>query len=78
MGWEIYPQGYLTYAHDTQNCPPVYITENGVAFYESPADNGIVQDKNRISFFTGLSLLPAQSHCRGSDVRGYFVLVFGG
>jgi beta-glucosidase len=30
--------------------PPVHITENGVAFIESPADNGIVSDKNRISF----------------------------
>jgi beta-glucosidase len=79
MGWEIYPQGLLELMRmirkDYGN-PPVHITENGVAFIESPADNGIVSDKNRISFLQDYLSYLHKAILEGSDIRGYFVWSF--
>jgi beta-glucosidase len=79
MEWEVYPSGIkdlLDVVRTQYNNPPVYITENGAAFNESPSQDGIVHDQNRIQFMT--SYLKNIHHAiqEGSDLRGYFAWSF--
>lgn len=79
MGWEIYPPGIkdlLDWVRETYNNPPVYITENGAAFNESPGSDGIVHDQNRIEFISSYLKNIHHSIQEGSDVRGYFAWSF--
>src|SRR5690606_16363729 len=47
-GWEVYPRAFtdvLNWVRTRYGNPPVYITENGSAFYDPPvAENGKVED----------------------------------
>jgi beta-glucosidase len=75
-GWEVYPEGLtdvLKWVHARYGQPPVYITENGAAFYDPPvAEGGRVQDVLRIDYLRK-HLLAAQAAVRaGVDLRGYF------
>jgi beta-glucosidase len=79
MGWEIYPKGIkdlLDTVRKKYNNPPVYITENGVAFFESPSDDGIIHDRNRIQFIDSYLRNIHHAIQEGSDVRGYFAWSF--
>lgn len=74
-GWEVYEQGLtdiLLWVSATYGNPPVYVTENGSAFYDAPkATGGRVHDPLRVDYL--------QRHLRavhaaieaGADVRGY-------
>jgi beta-glucosidase len=79
MGWEIYPQGIYNILKKIQNDygnPPVYITENGVAFIEELNSDGGLEDDNRIEFLK--KYLSKVSHAihEGADIKGYFVWSF--
>jgi beta-glucosidase len=75
-GWEVYPQGLtdtLRWVADTYGNLPLYITENGAAFYDPPvAGHDPLPDPLRVDYL--------QSHLRaaraaieaGVDLRGYF------
>ncbi|MCC5814404.1 MAG: beta-glucosidase [Leptospira sp.] len=79
MGWEIYPKGIkdlLDWVRTEYDNPPIYITENGAAFYESPGEDGIVHDQNRIHFLKSYLQNIHHSIEEGSDVRGYFAWSF--
>lgn len=79
MGWEIYPQGFsmlLEWIRKEYNNPPIYITENGAAFYESPSDDGKIHDTYRIEFFKKYLANVHHSIQEGSDIRGYFAWSF--
>jgi beta-glucosidase len=54
--------------------PPIYITENGAAFYDPPsAPDGRVEDPLRVAYLRA-HLRAAQAAARqGVDLRGYFV-----
>src|SRR5207253_2753857 len=53
---------------------PIYITENGAAFYDPPtAIDGIVSDPLRIHYIREHLLSVARAIEKGVDVRGYFV-----
>jgi beta-glucosidase len=76
-GWEVYPQGLadvLNWVTTRYDRPPIYITENGAAFYDPPvADAGRVEDPLRVAYLRA-HLLAARSAMRqGVDLRGYFV-----
>ena len=75
MGWEIYPQGLselLVKLHADYALPPIYITENGMASADQPA-NGWVDDASRIDFVQRhLDALRAAMD-QGVDVQGYFL-----
>ncbi|WP_404402844.1 beta-glucosidase [Idiomarina seosinensis] len=76
MGWEVYPQGLteiLTQLKKTYpTLPPVYITENGVAYDDVVCHNKI-NDDNRIDFFQ--QHLNAVEDCinAGIDIKGYYI-----
>ena len=54
--------------------PPVYITENGAAFYDPPvAANGRVIDPLRVDYLRRHIAAVHAARAAGCDVRGYFV-----
>ena len=74
MGWEIYPEGMseiLGMIREDYGNPPVYITENGVSFYEKP-ENGRIEDDNRIEYLKNYLFQCWTSVKKGSDLKGYF------
>lgn len=78
MGWEIYPNGLYEILKMLQNeygNPPVYITENGVAFYE-PKEPKTIQDDNRIQFLKDYLFQVHRAIIKGANVKGYFVWSF--
>jgi beta-glucosidase len=75
--WEVYPQGLtdvLKWVDARYGKPPVYVTENGAAFYDPPsAANGRVEDPLRVAYLRR-HLHAVQAAARdGVDLRGYFV-----
>ena len=74
-GWEVYPQGLtdtLTWIKQRYGNPPVSVTENGAAFYDPPqAENGVVDDPLRVSYFKKHIAAVSDAIAQGCDVRGY-------
>ncbi len=74
MDWEIYPQGFselLTKVRNEYGNPPVFITENGAAYFDEVVD-GVVDDKPRIKYLHDHIDTILKQKQLGSDVRGYF------
>ncbi len=74
-GWEVFPQGLtdtLAWIRERYDNPPVYITENGAAFYDPPvAADGRVRDPLRIDYLRRHLLALRDAIRAGSDIRGY-------
>jgi beta-glucosidase len=77
MAWEVYPQALtdvLLWVRERYGDLPMYITENGAAFYDPPvAQNGTVKDPLRVDYLRAHILAVAEAMKRGARVRGYFV-----
>ena len=75
MGWEVYPDGLrdiLLWAHERYGVP-LYVTENGAAFYDPPAVAGDpLDDPLRVAYFHDHLGAVAEALAAGADVRGYF------
>jgi beta-glucosidase len=76
-GWEVCPQALtdvLVRVKERYGNPPVYVTENGAAFFDPPvADEGGIADPLRVAYLrTHIGALGA-ALAAGVDVRGYFV-----
>ena len=75
--WPVYPQGLtdiLTWFRERYGEMPVYITENGAAFYDPPsAVDGTVDDPLRVHYLKEHIAAVSQAMEKGVDVRGYFV-----
>lgn len=74
MDWEIYPEGMselLTLVRDKYGNPPVFITENGAAYFDD-VDNGVVDDQPRVQYLHDHIKTVLQQKALGSDVKGYF------
>jgi len=74
MGWEIWPEAFrdlLLKLKAEYRLPPLYITENGAAFRDEPAD-GRVDDGERVGYFAAHLRALAEAMAAGVDVRGYF------
>lgn len=76
-GWEVYPDGLydvLTWVRRRYGNVPLYVTENGAAFYDPPVvDEPLLQDPLRVAYLdTHLSAV-RRAIADGVDVRGYFV-----
>ena len=76
-GWEVFAPGLtrvLTWVKERYGNPPVYVTENGAAFFDPPAlDGDRLADPLRVDYLRKhlTALHAAIQH--GVDVRGYFV-----
>jgi len=79
-GWEVFPQGLtdvLTWVRDRYGNPPVYLTENGAAFYDPPAvDGDELADPLRVDYLRRHLRALATAIDQGCDVRGYFAWSF--
>jgi beta-glucosidase/6-phospho-beta-glucosidase/beta-galactosidase len=76
MDWGVTPPGLtavLLDVKETYDSPPVYVTENGCAFPDTPDGAGFVQDWARIDFLRGHLRAVHEAIGAGADVRGYFV-----
>jgi len=75
-GWEVYPQGLTdTLVAITQRYGhrPVYVTENGAAFFDPPvADGDRVRDPLRVDYLRRHLIAVHAALSAGVDVRGYF------
>ncbi|MEP6484409.1 MAG: GH1 family beta-glucosidase [Rudaea sp.] len=74
-GWEVFPQGLtdtLTWIRDRYKNPPVYITENGSAFYDPPvAENDVIDDPLRVNYQKKHLRAVSDAIAQGCDIRGY-------
>ncbi|WP_407351347.1 GH1 family beta-glucosidase [Luteimonas sp. R10] len=76
-GWEVFPQGLtdlLLWFKDTYGDLPVYITENGAAFFDPPvAEEGRIRDPLRVDYLRKHLRAIHDAIEAGVDVRGYMV-----
>ena len=74
--WGICPSqltALLLHIKDDYGNPPVFITENGITFTESPNEDGFVEDQGRINFLRAHFQAAHQALSQGCDLRGYYV-----
>ncbi|HVT03191.1 MAG TPA: GH1 family beta-glucosidase [Thermoanaerobaculia bacterium] len=75
-GWEVFPQALtdvLLWFRDLYGATPIYITENGAAFYDPPVALGeVVDDPLRVHYFREHIAAVGRAIAAGVDVRGYF------
>ena len=75
-GWGVDPEGLvevLTRVHDEYTQVPLFVTENGSAFYDPPvAENGRVDDPLRQSYLRSHIAAVRNAIADGCDVRGYY------
>ncbi len=76
-GWEVFPQGLtdtLVWVKERYGNPPLYVTENGAAFFDPPtAEDGRVDDPLRVAYLREHIARAARSAIEpGVDLRGYF------
>jgi len=76
-GWEVYPRGLtdtLLWIKDRYGNPPLYITENGAAFYDPPHVAGtVLDDPLRVDYLRKHIAAVHTAIRGGADVRGYYV-----
>jgi beta-glucosidase len=74
--WEVYPEGLfdtLKWVRQRYGPLPLYVTENGAAFYDPPAaTNGRVEDPLRVEYYHNHITAVQRAIRDGVDVRGYF------
>ena len=76
MDWEVYPQAFTDVLHWVQaryGACPLYITENGSAFYDPPTVEGEeLADSLRVAYLRDHLRALHRAIAAGVDVRGYF------
>lgn len=76
VGWEVYPQGLtdtLLWLKQRYGDHPIYITENGAAFYDPPvAEGGALHDPLRADYLRKHLKAAHAAIEQGVDLRGYF------
>ncbi len=74
--WEVYPDGLeetLRWIANRYGSIPLYVTENGAAFYDPPSPiEGRVDDPLRIAYLREHLRAVGRAISAGVDVRGYF------
>jgi beta-glucosidase len=76
MPWEVYPDGMrdvLLWVRDRYPAVPLFVTENGAAFYDPPTAAGdTVEDPLRVAYIREHLRAVRRAIEAGADVRGYF------
>lgn len=74
--WEVYPPGLtntLVWVKENYGDLPLYVTENGAAFYDPPTVNGSeLSDPLRVDYLRTHLLAAHDAMERGVNLRGYF------
>ena len=75
-GWEVYAEGLtdtLEWVTERYGRIPLYVTENGAAFYDPPqAIDGGIQDPLRVAYYRSHLRAAHAALCQGVDLRGYY------
>jgi beta-glucosidase len=74
-GWEVDPDGMqevLTRVTREYTPLPIFVTENGSAWADEVADDGSVDDPQRVAFLSGHLAAAARAIEQGANVAGYF------
>jgi len=75
-GWEVHPPSLtrtLLWVTERYGRIPLYVTENGAAFYDAPhAIDGEVKDPLRTWYYREHLKACRDAIARGADLRGYF------
>ena len=75
-GWEVFPRGLtdvLIWVKERYGNPPLYVTENGAAFYDPPvASADPLPDPLRVDYLGCHLRAVGDAIQAGCDVRGYF------
>ncbi len=76
-GWEVHPESLtriLLWVRERYGPIPIYVTENGAAFYDPPSPvRGRIEDPLRIEYLRAHLLAAHAALEAGVDLRGYFV-----
>ena len=75
LDWEVYPAGLtdiLQWVASRYGSLPLYITENGAAFYDPPCTGELVDDVLRQRYLHDHLRAVLAARAVGVDVRGYF------
>lgn len=76
MGWEVFPEGLrrtLVRLSEQYGRPPLYVTENGAAFYDPPVALADPHpDPLRVAYLRDHLRAARQAIADGVDLRGYF------
>ena len=75
LDWEVYPQGLtdiLEWVASRYGPLPLYITENGAAFYDPPHADGVVDDPLRQRYLRDHLRAALAALRNGVNLRGYF------
>jgi beta-glucosidase len=79
-GWEVFPRGLteiLIWVKDRFGNPPLYVTENGAAFYDPPVvTEDPLSDPLRVDYLRRHLRAVEDAIRAGCDVRGYFAWSF--
>jgi beta-glucosidase len=74
--WEVYPDGLtdtLKWVTERYGRIPLYVTENGAAFYDPPQPiEGRVDDPLRVAYYRSHLTAAYKALCQGVDLRGYY------
>ncbi|MDO8501873.1 MAG: GH1 family beta-glucosidase [Gemmatimonadaceae bacterium] len=75
-GWEVYPEALtrvLLWVKERYGDMPLYITENGAAFYDAPAPiDGVVDDPLRVAYLRGHLRAAREAMRQGVSLHGYY------
>jgi beta-glucosidase len=75
-GWEVFPQGMtdiLVWVKQRYGNPPLYVTENGAAFFDPPtAEGDRIDDPLRVDYLRKHVAAMHAAIEAGVDLRGYF------
>jgi len=75
-GWEVYPpalSGVLRWVTERYGPMPLYVTENGAAFYDPPKTiDGRIDDPMRVAYYREHLRACHEAIGQGVDLRGYF------
>ncbi|OYT71299.1 MAG: beta-glucosidase [Armatimonadetes bacterium JP3_11] len=75
MGWEVYPEGLyeiLKWVYEEYGEIPLYITENGAAFPDTPNPQGEVDDPLRVDYIRTHLEQAHRAIREGVPLKGYF------
>ena len=75
LGWEVYPPAFeevLVWVKERYGDIPLYVTENGAAFYDPPVAVGEVDDPLRVAYYRDHLRAARRAIERGVNLRGYF------